>query len=131
MLDITAAPIDVLTSHRGEDERRSSRWGTAAPGNSCTSISPRTCGSLVSGSSQARQLLRHRHTGPVHVFTMAGAWKYLEYEDVNRAGSYLYEPANSTHTFSVIEETGVTRRTSPGPGSGTGSSSRRTSSRPW
>src|SRR5829696_4571843 len=51
------------------------------------------------------QLLRHRHTGHVHVFTLAGAWKYLEYDDVNRAGSYLFEPANSIHTFKVLDDT--------------------------
>ncbi|NQZ98034.1 MAG: 2,4'-dihydroxyacetophenone dioxygenase family protein [Myxococcales bacterium] len=44
----------------------------------------------------------HRHTGAVHMFTLAGAWKYLEHEFVNRAGSYLYEPPDSVHTFYVL-----------------------------
>ncbi|MBJ20629.1 MAG: hypothetical protein GY910_12895 [bacterium] len=44
----------------------------------------------------------HRHTGPVQMFTLAGAWKYLEHEFVNRAGSYLYEPVDSVHTFHVL-----------------------------
>ena len=36
----------------------------------------------------------HRHTGPVYAYTTSGAWHYQEYpEDVNRAGSFLYEPA--------------------------------------
>jgi hypothetical protein len=29
---------------------------------------------------------RHRHTGEVFAFTIAGAWKYLEYPEVNVAG---------------------------------------------
>lgn len=44
----------------------------------------------------------HRHTGAVHMFTLSGAWKYLEHEFVNRAGSYLYEPPDSVHTFCVL-----------------------------
>ena len=41
----------------------------------------------------------HRHTGPVWGYTTAGAWKYKEYDYVNRAGSFLYEPAGSVHTL--------------------------------
>lgn len=44
----------------------------------------------------------HRHTGAVHMFTLSGAWKYIEHEYVNRAGSYLYEPPGSVHTFYVL-----------------------------
>jgi len=46
---------------------------------------------------------RHKHTGPVHAFTQAGSWKYLEYPEVNVAGSYLFEPAGSIHTLTVPE----------------------------
>jgi quercetin dioxygenase-like cupin family protein len=46
---------------------------------------------------------RHRHTGTVHAFTTAGAWKYAEYPEVNTAGSYLFEPAGSIHTLVVPE----------------------------
>lgn len=42
---------------------------------------------------------KHRHTGPVYGFTVAGAWGYLEYDYMNRAGSYLYEPAHSVHSL--------------------------------
>ena len=45
----------------------------------------------------------HRHTGPVFGFTRSGAWKYKEYDYVNRAGSVLYEPAGSVHTLTCIE----------------------------
>jgi quercetin dioxygenase-like cupin family protein len=46
----------------------------------------------------------HRHTGPVWGYTYAGAWKYEEYDYVNRAGSFLYEPAGSVHTLQCIED---------------------------
>ena len=44
----------------------------------------------------------HKHTGHVYAFTQSGSWHYLESpEAVNTAGSYLYEPAGSTHTLHV------------------------------
>lgn len=43
----------------------------------------------------------HKHTGPVFAVTLAGSWKYLEYPEVNTAGSYLFEPAGSIHTLTV------------------------------
>jgi len=46
----------------------------------------------------------HRHSGPVWGYTVGGAWKYKEYDYVNRAGSFLYEPAGSVHTLQAIEE---------------------------
>jgi hypothetical protein len=50
------------------------------------------------------QVQKHRHTGPVFGYTMSGAWKYKEYDYVNTAGSFLYEPANSVHTLTVLED---------------------------
>ncbi|MEM8499243.1 MAG: 2,4'-dihydroxyacetophenone dioxygenase family protein [Pseudomonadota bacterium] len=47
---------------------------------------------------------KHRHTGPVYGYTSAGAWKYKEYDYVNRAGSFLYEPAGSEHTLQCVED---------------------------
>ncbi|MDX1734410.1 MAG: 2,4'-dihydroxyacetophenone dioxygenase family protein [Halioglobus sp.] len=46
----------------------------------------------------------HKHTGPVFGYTRSGAWKYKEYDYVNRAGSFLYEPAGSVHTLTCIED---------------------------
>lgn len=46
----------------------------------------------------------HRHTGPVWGYTVSGGWKYKEYEYVNRAGSFLYEPAGSVHTLECVED---------------------------
>jgi 2,4'-dihydroxyacetophenone dioxygenase len=45
----------------------------------------------------------HRHTGPVYGYTTSGAWKYVEYDYVNREGSFLFEPAGSIHTLQCIE----------------------------
>jgi quercetin dioxygenase-like cupin family protein len=47
------------------------------------------------------QIQTHRHTGDVFAFTLSGSWHYLEYPEVNRAGSYLFEPKGSTHTLHV------------------------------
>lgn len=46
----------------------------------------------------------HRHTGQVFAHTIQGAWKYLEYPEVNTRGSYLYEPAGAIHTLHVLED---------------------------
>lgn len=44
----------------------------------------------------------HKHTGHVNAFTQTGSWYYAETpEQVNTAGSYLYEPAGSVHTLTV------------------------------
>jgi quercetin dioxygenase-like cupin family protein len=49
------------------------------------------------------QVQTHKHTGPVFAYTETGAWRYLESDFVNTAGSYLYEPAGSVHTLVVPE----------------------------
>jgi len=47
-----------------------------------------------------RSLPLHYHTGIAEGYTLAGSWHYLEYPDqLQTAGSYLYEPAGSVHTF--------------------------------
>ena len=51
----------------------------------------------------------HKHTGCVFAVTLAGSWKYIEYPEVNTAGSYLFEPAGSVHTLTVpADQRGVT-----------------------
>jgi quercetin dioxygenase-like cupin family protein len=47
------------------------------------------------------QIPTHRHTGPIHGFTLTGRWHYAEYKIDYTAGSYIFEPANSVHTLSV------------------------------
>lgn len=50
------------------------------------------------------EVQKHKHTGPVYAYTTSGGWRYKEYDDVNRAGSFLYEPAGSVHTLTVLED---------------------------
>lgn len=50
------------------------------------------------------EVQRHKHTGPVYAYTTSGAWRYKEYSYVNRAGSFLYEPAGSVHTLQVFKD---------------------------
>lgn len=47
---------------------------------------------------------KHKHTGEVFAYTIKGSWKYLEYPEVNTAGSFLYEPAGAVHTLHVLEK---------------------------
>lgn len=54
-------------------------------------------------------LPKHFHTGTVHFYTLSGSWHYLEYPDQPQtAGSYLYEPGGSIHTFHCPEDSEVT-----------------------
>jgi 2,4'-dihydroxyacetophenone dioxygenase len=46
-------------------------------------------------------LSRHRHTAPVHAFTLRGEWYYREHEWRAKAGDYVYEPPGETHTLMV------------------------------
>jgi 2,4'-dihydroxyacetophenone dioxygenase len=51
------------------------------------------------------ELPMHYHTGTAEVYTLSGRWEYREYPDQPQvAGSYLFEPAGTTHTFFVPED---------------------------
>jgi quercetin dioxygenase-like cupin family protein len=51
----------------------------------------------------------HFHTGSVHFYTTSGLWHYVEFPDQPQtAGSYLFEPGGSVHTFHTPEEHGGT-----------------------
>jgi len=50
---------------------------------------------------KAGVLSRHRHTGPVHAFTLRGTWRYLEHDWVAQAGDYAFEPTGETHTLVI------------------------------
>jgi 2,4'-dihydroxyacetophenone dioxygenase len=43
----------------------------------------------------------HKHYGSVIVYTIKGAWRYLEHDWIARAGDFVYETAGSSHTFLV------------------------------
>lgn len=55
--------------------------------------------------ARAGILSRHRHSGPVHAFTLRGRWRYLEHDWVATANDYAFEPPGETHTL-VVEESG-------------------------
>jgi quercetin dioxygenase-like cupin family protein len=51
------------------------------------------------------ELPMHYHTGTAEVYTLSGRWEYREYPDQPQvAGSYLFEPAGTTHTFFTPED---------------------------
>uniref|UniRef100_UPI003B522AF8 2,4'-dihydroxyacetophenone dioxygenase family protein n=1 Tax=Roseovarius indicus TaxID=540747 RepID=UPI003B522AF8 len=49
-------------------------------------------------------LSRHRHSGPVHAFTLRGRWHYLEHNWEALPNSYAFEPPGETHTLVVPED---------------------------
>jgi len=50
-------------------------------------------------------LPRHQHTGTVFGLTEKGWWKYLEHAEMNKPGTYLFEPAGSIHQLHVPLDT--------------------------
>jgi 2,4'-dihydroxyacetophenone dioxygenase len=58
------------------------------------------CWVLLATFSPGAQLPVHYHTGVAEVYTLSGRWYYAEYPDQPQtAGSYLFEPSGSVHTF--------------------------------
>ena len=53
---------------------------------------------------RAGVLSRHRHTGPVHAFTLRGSWRYLEHSWTARPGDYVFEPPGEVHTLVVPDQ---------------------------
>lgn len=50
---------------------------------------------------------RHRHRGPVSACVMEGSWRYLEYDWVARAGSYVHESPGVIHTLVSDDPNGM------------------------
>ena len=100
MTAINTAPLAV---HKGADELP---WVEIGDGNKLKVIMVDEGQGLwiVENIFQSGfDVLTHKHTGPVYGYTVSGAWKYKEYDYVNRAGSFLFEPAGSVHTLTCIE----------------------------
>lgn len=49
-------------------------------------------------------LSRHRHTGPVHAFTLRGRWHYPEHDWWATEGAYSFEPPGDVHTLTVPDD---------------------------
>ena len=54
----------------------------------------------------AQVLNRHHHANPVTVYTLEGAWGYLEHDWVATPGTFIVEPAGETHTLIVHPSAG-------------------------
>ena len=60
---------------------------------------------LMATMAPGCELPIHYHTGTAEVYTFSGRWEYREYSDQPQvAGSYLYEPGGSVHTFFCPED---------------------------
>lgn len=44
------------------------------------------------------ELPKHHHSGTVHVYTVAGSWRYKEHDWISGPGSMVFETATSAHT---------------------------------
>jgi 2,4'-dihydroxyacetophenone dioxygenase len=101
---MTAIETEPLAIHKGADELP---WVEIGNGNKLKVIMVDEGQGLwiVENIFQSGfDVLTHKHTGPVYGYTVSGAWKYKEYDYVNRAGSFLFEPAGSVHTLTCIED---------------------------
>src|SRR5271163_4551787 len=56
---------------------------------------------------QGGVLGRHRHNGRVFGYTLEGSWRYLEYDWVAKAGSYVRESPGVTHTLVSDDPNGM------------------------
>jgi quercetin dioxygenase-like cupin family protein len=53
---------------------------------------------ILKGPPGAR-IGRHKHYGSVILYTISGAWRYLEHDWIAREGDFIFETASSSHTF--------------------------------
>lgn len=56
---------------------------------------------VMSRMTPGTRTCKHLHKGTVTAYTLTGRWRYLEYDWVATAGSYVHEPAGSVHTLVV------------------------------
>lgn len=96
----TAAPADVVR-HIGDDNLP---WADAGDGIEMKILRVDAANGVWVIRNRFQpgvQLPVHRHTGAVDGFTLAGRWKYAEYDFESTAGSFIREPAGSVHTLCV------------------------------
>ncbi len=101
---MTMIELEPSAVHRGEDDLP---WIDSGRGNEVKLLTAKISEGLwiVRTRFQPGTAVQtHRHTGQVYAYTMSGSWHYKESEYVNRAGSFLYEPAGSLHTLLVPED---------------------------
>ena len=101
---MTMIELEPSAVHRGEDDLP---WIDSGRGNDVKLLTAKISEGLwiVRTRFQPGTAVQtHRHTGQVYAYTISGSWHYKESEYVNRAGSFLYEPAGSVHTLLVPED---------------------------
>lgn len=49
---------------------------------------------------------KHHHSGTVIVYTIKGAWKYLEHDWISKEGGVVFETAGTSHTPVALAEYG-------------------------
>jgi len=49
----------------------------------------------------------HYHTGIVILYTVSGAWRYVEHDWIARTGDAVYETAGSAHAPEALEDTEI------------------------
>jgi quercetin dioxygenase-like cupin family protein len=49
----------------------------------------------------------HYHTGIVILYTVSGAWRYIEHDWIARAGDPVYETAGSAHAPEALEDSEI------------------------
>src|SRR5690606_38518792 len=51
-------------------------------------------------------LPKHHHSGTVIVYTIKGAWKYIEHDWISREGGVVFETAGTSHTPIALTDCG-------------------------
>jgi 2,4'-dihydroxyacetophenone dioxygenase len=96
------AQSSLSTLHIGEDELPYVEAGDGSAVQLLHVDLPQGLWILKMRMPPAYKVLTHYHTGFVYAVTLQGSWHYVESPAaVNKAGSYLYEPAGSLHTLTT------------------------------
>ena len=102
---MTMIELEPSAVHRGEDDLP---WIDSGRGNDVKLLTAKISEGLwiVRTRFQPGTAVQtHRHTGQVYAYTISGSWHYKESEYVNRAGSFLYEPAGSKALQQLVATT--------------------------
>ncbi len=103
--EVAAIPGIPIANHRGEDELPFVRFTDGVDFQLMQVDIDLGLWIVRTKFAPGTTIQRHRHTGMVFAYTTSGAWRYLEYPEINTAGSYLHEPAGSIHTLHALADT--------------------------
>ena len=98
------APVTDVTRHMNEADLPWAEWGPGIAVKLLRISEETGTYVLMTRFGAGVMLPRHRHLGSVQAYTVSGRWRYLEYDWVATAGSFIYEPPGSTHTLTVEED---------------------------